>query len=185
MNGNMFGGKNEKSLYTPMSESEQEALARIAEKGEFVVEVKGIGKVKIGEVIVGDHNLRLPLTISFIVPNGKTKVIPFLDLKLTTTSGIFLYADRLAFNNISGQPMQVFTGLTVPMYWTIGINQIDPEIVKAVLPKHLGLTSRRGNEKLTTDQRTVLTSLREGEKIAKRTSQKIVNESVKKARRMS
>ncbi len=181
---NLFGGKNVKSLYTPMSESEQEALSRIAEKGEFVVEVLGIGKAKIGKVIVGDHNLRLPLTITFIVAGGKVKAVPFLDLRLTTTTGIFLYDARLPFNNTNGQPLMVSTGLTIPMNWIIGINIIDPEIVKAVLPKHLGLTTRRGNEKLTENQKTALLEIRKGEIAAKRTTAHIVGESIRKASKL-
>ena len=99
MTKNLFGGKNAQSLYTPMSESEQEALSRIAEKGEFVVEVKGIGKAKIGKVIIGDHNLRLPLTITFIVAGGKVKAVPFLDLRLTTTTGIYTLANLVALRH--------------------------------------------------------------------------------------
>lgn len=176
----MFGGGNARSLYTPMSETEQEALSRLVETGDLVLEVKGFGVIPLQQVIVGDHRLGIRFQIQFQTKNNAVVKVSHLNLELRTRSGIKLFAEQQAFTGADGNPMLVSTGLVVPMQWDIGINQIDPKVVKAILPSVIGLTTRRGNERMTDEQRKTLAKLREDEKRARASTKQMVDDAARK-----
>lgn len=183
---NLFGGKNALGVYTPMSDIEQEALDRLKSSGELVVEVVGIGAIPVdqaAEVKIGDHRLSIGFYITFKTPNNRVVTKPYLDLVLRTRSGIILFRDRQAFKDIHGNPMMISTGLTIPMIWDIGINKIDPKAVKAIMPTVRGLTTRRGNERLSADQQAVLRKLRAQEAVARRSTKELVNDAVSKVKK--
>lgn len=180
---NLFGGKNPRAQYTPMSETEQEALDRLRDRGDLVLKVKGIGEISLENVVIkiGDHRLSIgPFTITFQTEGNRITKVPFLDLELWTRSGILLFRDRQAFKGVDGNPMLVSTGLSVPMIWDIGINKIDPNVIRAILPSSTGLTTRRGNEKLSADQQQVLRVVRAGEAVARASTKELVEDSVRK-----
>lgn len=182
-NQNLFGGKNARGNYTPMTETEQEALDRLRDRGELVLEVKGIGQIPLDDVTIriGDHRLSIgPFQITFQTERNNIVKVPFLDLLLRTQTGVLLYQDRQPFKDTNGNPMMVSTGLTVPMVWDIGINKIDPHVVKAILPSSSGLTTRRGNERLTPEQQQALMHLRAGEAKARASTEALVQDAVRK-----
>lgn len=180
---NTFGGKSTKGLYTPMSETEQEVLARLRDSQNLVLEVVGIGEIPLvpANIIIGDHRLGIQFQITFSTPNNEVKTVPYLDLHLRSRSGITLFKERQAFRDINGNAMMVNTGLTVPMQWDIGINQIDPKVVKALMPSAVGLTSRRGNERLSSEQQATLRQVREMERVARQSTVENVEQSIKRA----
>ena len=180
---NQFGGKNSRGNYTPMTETEQEALDQLRSRGDFVLEVKGIGEVPLENVAirVGDHRLSIgPFTVTFKTQDNRIVKVPHLDLELRTRSGMVLFRERQPFKDMNGNPMMVSTGIAVPMVWDIGINKIDPKVVKAILPAVRGLTSRRGNEKLSPEQQKALQNLRVGEAKARASTQEMVDDAVRK-----
>jgi hypothetical protein len=179
---NIFGGGNANAVYTPMSETEQEFLSRLRDSQELILEVKGFGEMPVTNFIIGDHRLGIEFTITFQTKDNGIQVVPFLDLVLRTRSKVVLYTDRQAFNDINGNPMMVSTGLSVPMQWDIGINKIDPEVIKTVMP-HVGLTTRRGNEKFTEEQHLTYRALRKGEAKAKQSTVEMVEQAVERVKK--
>ncbi len=160
---NLFGGKNPNGLYTPLSEDEQEVLARLAEAGQFKVVIKEWGHVEQPRVRFGDARLQIAIPMAFSKPDIPMAV-PYFDLELWTHSGILLVRERLATADPgTGQPLQIVTGMHFDMVWDIQIRQMDPEVVKALKPGAKGLTSRMGNWKMTSEQRSALHNLREQE----------------------
>lgn len=158
---NIFGGGNPNSIYVPMSETEQEVLHRLKDNKDFKVIIKDWGYFENPPVIIGDLRLSFRLQVTFGAPKVWIPV-HYFDLELRTQSGILLFKERQN-TLIGGQPLMVGEGRYLDLVWDIGIQQIDPKIVKMVKPKEIGLTSRVGNMKLTSDERTVLNQLRENE----------------------
>ena len=168
---NKFGGRRG-SLYTPMSELEQEALSRLVELHNLVVHVLGWGRIDAPRVKAGDLRLGLQFRMDFTAPPGPTPV-HYFDLELRTRSGTLLFKERQA-TIFNGKPVTVAAGLYLDMAWDIAITAIDPKIVKEVLPGALGLTSRFqdkdtgeittfGNQKMGAGLRNDLIKLRKGE----------------------
>lgn len=180
---NILGGKNTRSVYTPMSETEQEALDRLRASQDLVLEVDGIGEIPLEQanIIIGDHRLGIRFQITFRTKDNQIQTVPYLDLLLRTRQGITLFKERQPFRDINGNAMMVNTGMTIPMQWDIGINQIDEKVVKAIMPGATGLTSRRGNERLTGVQQKTLREVRKMEHRAREATKKGVQESVQRA----
>ena len=172
---NPFGGGNKNSLYTPMSETEQEVLARLIEAGDFQVRVIGWGYVDRPRVTFGD----LRVTVSFRLNFDKPEVpmpVHYFDLELWA-QGIKLFGQRQTaiYNN---QPLQIAAGVYLDMMWDIAVNAMDPAVVKQIKPGVTGLTSRWvdkdtglvseiGNTHLSAQDRALLLHLRQGERIAR------------------
>ena len=53
-----------------------------------------------------------------------------------------------------GQPLNICQGVELDMVWDISIKYIDPKLIKALMPKTLGLTTRL--EDTATHEITVL-----------------------------
>ncbi len=177
MGKNVFGGGNEKSLYTPMSETEQEVLVRLVEQGGLRVHIVGWGYVDNIKPSFGDLRFSVPLVLDFDRPAVPVPVHHF-DLELRTPDGLLLFADRqpVTYNN---QPLWVSAGLSITMIWDIAIKAMNPEFVKRMLPGATGLTSRlqdkdsgkftlTGNMRLTSQERKLLLGLRAGEQEVKK-----------------
>ena len=158
---NLFGGKNPHGNYTPLSEDEQEVLERLALAGQYKVVIKDWGHVDKPRVRFGDARLELTWNMVFDRPEAPMPVY-FFDLELRTHSGILLSAERLPVIT-GGQPLQVCAGIQVRLAWDIQIKKIDPQVVRAIKPGVVGLTSRLGNMKLTSYERDQLHKLRKGE----------------------
>lgn len=161
-NTNVFGGKNPNSLYTPLSEDEQEVLERLALAGQYKVEIVDWGWVAKPQVRFGDARLQLTWQMLFDRPEVPMPV-PFFECKLWTHSGILLTSKKMATAGESGQPLSVMAGLAFEMVWDIQIQQISPEVVRAIKPGAKGLTSRLGNMRLTSEARQQLAFLRKQE----------------------
>ena len=170
--GNPLGGKNPNSLYVPMSETEQEFVKRLIEKGDLQVRVHGWGIVPNPNVTLGDAQVVIPLTLKFDRPEVPMAVHQF-DLELLTGSGISLFRETQS-TEYGGQPLMVGSGTIVQMVWHIAVKAMDPRLIKDLMPGTVGLTSRlldkdtgelthTGNLHLAPTQKRLLDIVRAGE----------------------
>jgi hypothetical protein len=169
---NVFGGGNANSLYVPMSEVEQEAVARMVESKDLRIVVVGWGHIDQPKVTFGDARLQFVFRLSFDRPEVPVPVY-HLDLELRTRSGALLYGSRESVM-YDGKPVQVAAGVFFDMVWDIQVRSIDPNLVKALVPGATGLTSRlrdrdtgnltvEGNMRLSASNRKLLRGLRRAE----------------------
>jgi len=173
---NIFGGLNAGSLYTPMSEVEQEAVARLVESGDLQVIVVGWGCVHRPRITFGDLRVSVGFRLHFDRPEVPIPVY-YLDLELRTGAGALLFRDRQP-TVYGGNPIQVAQGVFLDLIWDIAVRSIDPALVKSLVPSATGLTSRlqdkdtgrmtlTGNMRLSAQERLVLGRLRAGEAAAR------------------
>jgi hypothetical protein len=169
---NMFGGGNKQSLYTPMSEDEQEVLSRLVAARDLDVIIVGWGVIRNVQASFGDLRLDIPIQITFNRPETPM-LVPYVDLELRTGSGLLLFKERQS-TEYGGKPIAVGTGTALSMVWHIAIQAMDPKIVKALKPGARGLTSRWvdpdtgqislfGNTKLSAKEKKALIRLRQAE----------------------
>lgn len=169
---NTFGGGNPHSLYVPMSDLEQEVLARIIESNDLHIHILGWGVAHNPRVVFGDARISLYFTLAFDRPDQPIPVYGF-DLELRTGAGLLLFK---AWQNVmyDNKPIPCGAGIHYDVAWDIQIQHMDPKVVKAFLPGALGLTSRvidkdtgapsiTGNMKLSSTQRQQIHQLRQGE----------------------
>ena len=187
---NIFGGKNENSLYIPMSEVEQEALDRLIQKQDLVVNIRNWGFISEPTVTFGDKRISIHIDITFNAPAIPMDVFYF-DMELKTRGGLILFTERhRTFYN--HKPIKVGAGTNLNMIWDIAIARIDPKLVKMLVPHARGLTSRltdkdtgemtlTGNMKLSANARRVAQSLKEGEDKVRAIDLKDVVAATKKA----
>jgi hypothetical protein len=170
---NLFGGGNVNSLYVPMSDVEQEAIQRLIEAEDLRVHVIEWGIVNRPRVTLGDARLAVAFQLSFDRPEVPMPV-PFFDLELRTGSGVLLFKDRQT-TQYAGKPISIAAGMVLSMVWDIAIQNIDPKLVKSLVPHAKGLTSRlqdkdtgdmtvEGNMKLDGHAKKVLRALRQAER---------------------
>jgi len=185
---NEFGGGNRTSLYTPMSEVEQEVLERLIAAGDLRVHVLEWGVVNTPRVTFGDARIQIQFRLSFDRPATPIPVY-FLDLELRTGSGLLLFRDRKSVE-YGGKPVSVAAGVFFDMVWDIQIRSMDPKLVKAFTGAY-GLTSRlqdrdtgemtlTGNMNLNSKQKGRIITLREGEAWSKDDTERRTAESVAK-----
>lgn len=158
---NPFGGGNPRSLYTPMSEDEQEVLSRLIDADELFIDVVGWGRVhKFHKVIFGDANLDIQFFISFSRPQVHIP-LHHLDLQLRMRSrpDLILIRKRYPFN----PPQMVGEGATLGLGWTISIRKMSSRFVKMIKRGAIGLTTREGNRHLDSDKAKLLRFLRNQE----------------------
>ena len=165
---NLFGGKNPRGLYVPMSEDEQEVVHRLVEAEDLVLIIHGWGHLDRPRFLVGDHRIGVQFRLTFNRPEAPMDVW-FFDLELRTRTGITLVKERLP-TIYAGKPVQVCAGVYLDMQWDIALHSMDPRLVKLLKPGAMGLTSRRqdkdsgemtaqGNMKLDANQRRALAAL--------------------------
>lgn len=170
---NLFGGGNPHSLYVPMSEVEQEAIARLVESGDLQVHIVGWGIVHKPRITFGDARLQIQFRATFDRPEVPVPVY-YLDFELRTGSGHLLFGPDRQPTVYGGHPIQIAAGVFFDMVWDIQIRSIDPKLVKALVPGAVGLTNRltdkdtgemtlTGNMKLDQNARKILSMVREGE----------------------
>jgi len=169
---NLLGGKNEGSLYVPMSEDEQEALSRLIEADDLEVVVVGWGILTKPKITLGDKRMAIRFTLNFNAPDVPMRVWYF-DLELRTRSGLTLHVERhpTLYGN---EPITVYSGISMEMIWDMAIDRIPPAVVKMIKPGSVGLTSRftdrdtgeydpkGGNMKLTPEQKAALDHVQAG-----------------------
>lgn len=172
MDKNPFGGIAG-SMYTPMSEDEQEVLDRLVASRDLDVLIKGWGHVRgVQAGKTGDLRIAIPLTLNFDRPEVPVPV-HYFDLELRTGSGILLFKDRQS-TIYDHKPLMIGAGTSLQMVWDIAIKHMDPKLVKALKPGALGLTSRwidrdtgaitlLGNTRMGTKDKALLRKLRQSE----------------------
>lgn len=169
---NPFGGGNPNSAYTPMSETEQEFISRLVERGDLQVRIHGWGIVPNPSITVGDLRVVIPMTLRFDRPKIPMAV-HYFDLELLTGSGVSLFREKQP-TVYDGHPLMVGEGTEVQMVWDIAVKVMDPKLVKMYLPGTVGLTSRlidkdtkdvtlTGNMTLDSSKKHLLGIVREGE----------------------
>ena len=176
---NAFGGGNKNALYVPMSEIEMELISRLVESKDLYVMIHEWGYVNEPKVTFGDKNLHVGFKMVFDRPATPMSVHHF-DMELKTRSGISLFRQKMS-TAYGGQPLMVMQGLELDLVWDISIKNIDPNLVKALMPSVKGLTSRLqdtttgeitllGNMKLDRGLRDKLYQLDRAEKALKKSS---------------
>jgi hypothetical protein len=170
---NMFGGGNVNSLYTPMSEDEQEVLARLVAEGDFYVHIVGWGWVNRPAVTFGDLRVKVPISITFNAPNPPIPVTA-LTLELWTPKWQEPLFRKEYDIRQGGKAIPIGAGFNLSMVWDIAVHHMDPRLVKALKPGASGLTTRwadrdtgnitlLGNTRMSAAQRAALVNLRQGE----------------------
>jgi hypothetical protein len=165
---NIFGGKNRRGLYVPMSEDEQEVIHRLVEAEDIQLIIHGWGTLDKPRFLIGDHRIGVQFRLKFHRPTAPIPLF-FLDLELRTRTGINLCKERLP-TLLKGKPVQVCAGMFLDLQWDIAMHSMDPRLVKLLKPGATGLTSRRqdrdtkemtarGNMKLDATQRKALREL--------------------------
>lgn len=173
---NIFGGKNPSSLYTPMSEDEQEVLDRLISSNDLEIHILNWGIVKkFKAVSFGDLRLQIIFRIILTAPEIHIPVDHF-ELELRTRSGILLFKETKSLVP-PGQTLMIGAGSELTLAWDIAIRHMDPDFVKAMKPGAIGLTSREGNYKLPENQMELLHKIRVQEERVKHEDRKIVQKS--------
>lgn len=174
---NEFGGGNKNSLYIPISEIEQEFISRLVEMGEIIVLLHGWGAVQ-PTVTFGDKVLHAHISFTFDkAPPAPGVAVSFFDMELTTQAGHSLFRQTMP-TTYGGQPIMISNEITLDMVWDISIKNIDPNLIKALMPSVSGLTSRlidkdskevtlTGNMKLNSDLVNKARKLQQGEQFLK------------------
>jgi hypothetical protein len=187
---NLFGGKNARGLYVPMSEDEQEVIHRLVEGEDLVLIIHGWGTLNRPRFLVGDHRIGVQFRLTFNRPATPIDVW-FFDLELKTRTGISLVKERLPVM-YDGKPVQVCAGMFLDMQWDIALHSMDPRLVKLLKPGAIGLTSRRqdkdtgemtaqGNMKLDSNQKRALAELEASQAAGRAENTKQVIEATEKA----
>ena len=177
---NIFGGGNNKSLYVPLSELEQESIARLVESGDLYVDIVDWGIHTKPKITYGDARVCVEFMMNFVKPAIPQPCTHF-DLELRTHSGRLIFKDHKSIQ-YDGKPMMIGAGLSLGMQWHIAIRSIDPQLVKDTVTGAIGLTSRlqdrdtgaftlEGNMKLTAKQRQALRLIRRGEAFVRKMDQ--------------
>ena len=133
---NIFGGKNPKGLYVPLSEDEQEVLERLINSKDLILEILGWATLENPRLIVGDLRVGIPFTLTF---SGGVSTVTFLDLVLKKANGMPVFKQRMPIH----PPLRVMPGTEVGFQWDIAIDHMDPDFVKTIKPGAFGITSRR------------------------------------------
>ena len=97
MSKNAFGGIAGSS-YTPLSEDEQEVLARLSNSNDFKVIVKGWDVIENPRIVFGDLRIAVKFRANFTRPEVPTPV-HFFDLELRTGAGLLLYKEIVVIGN--------------------------------------------------------------------------------------
>jgi len=135
---NPFGGKNPHGLYVPMSEDEQEVLARLIESKNLMLVIHGWATLENPNIIAGDLRIAIQFQLDFNRPAAPMP-LHFLDLELILTNGQSIFRQRMPIN----PPVEVMAGVFLTFQWDIAIDHMDPAFVKSIKPGAKGLTSRR------------------------------------------
>lgn len=169
---NEFGGKG-RGLYIPITEIEQEFISRLIDSKEMYLLIHDWGFVDQPTVTFGDKNLHVAFKMFFDRPANPMPVY-FFDLELRTRKGQSLFRQKMN-TEYGGSPLMVMQGLELDMVWDIAIKNIDPKLIKQLMPSVTGLTSRLqdkatgeitllGNMNLSTHQKRVVAKIDQNEK---------------------
>ena len=182
---NPFGGKNPLGLYVPMSEDEQEVVSRLVDADDLELVIHGWSKLEKPVIRFGDLRICVIFRLEF---SGALSPLHYLDLELRTRTGLSLFRQRMPLPpQRNGLPIMIGQGVFLDLAWDIAIDHMDPQLVKMIKPKTLGLTSRRldkdtgertmrGNMRLTERQQNLLKVIEGGaEKIRADDVQKAVD----------
>lgn len=168
---NPFGGGRSDSLYTPLSDLEREFLSRARESGALSVHLHGWGFVESCPFSFGEYRLQIPISITFSAPDVPMPVESF-DVEVRVWGNTL---HRKTYDvRYGGLPLMIGTGYHLDMVLDLGLQDIDPTLVKTYVPGALGLTSRFqdkdtgdftlvGNQKFSDEDKRLLAFVRKME----------------------
>lgn len=158
----MFGAKNPFGGYVPMSPTEMETLWRLWETNSYVLREARFGELVIKNVLVGDKRLGVMFEVGPGCFEGFEAPFPIhtLDLSLSAL-GRTLFTKKMIVAD-EGQPIMVCKGVLFGLQLDVAIDMINPELVREVIPKVQGLTTRLGNSRYTAQERAVLRGIERG-----------------------
>lgn len=149
---NLFGGANPNGVYVPMTETEQEVLDRLVQSQDLEIDIKGWGVVRNPWASFGDHRIGLQWELVF---NKPPIPVYYFDLELRVASSQLILMKKRYPTTFNGQPKLIGSGQgPIQFNWDIAIDHMSPELVKAIMPGAIGLTTRRLDK--DTGNRTLL-----------------------------
>lgn len=142
---NVFGGKNENSLYVPISETEQEVLERLNTEHELEVLIVDWGRIEKPRMLFGDLRIQIPINVTFDRPEIHIPVFS-ITLELWVKNGPLLFRKEYP-TMYGGDPLMLGSGVNLNLSWDIALEGIDPNLVRLIKPSATGHTNRLGNMK--------------------------------------
>lgn len=123
--------------YDPLSEKEEDAIKRMAENQELMVEVKDWGYHTDPEISVGDKRIQIELMMEFTRPKGIEVPVPKLHLKLKRRDGEVL-AESIESTYFNGKALRVTAGRQVGMTWDLAIDEVPDDVIGTIIPETRG-----------------------------------------------
>ena len=120
--------------YIPLSETEQDAISRMVEDQDLMVEVEGWGYHPNPEITYGDKRIQIQFPIEFDRPEGIEVPVSYFDLKLKRRDGEVLVESRES-TYYKNEPLRVTSGVIIDLKWDLMIDEIPKDIRDTVLPK--------------------------------------------------
>ncbi len=170
----MLGAANPNGLYVPMSPTEMETLSRLWETGSYVLRESTFGELPILDVIIGDKRLALDFQLGpdCFEPFEAPTPVRALDLTLSALDRLLISKKLLI--SIEGNPLLVCKGVHHVLRFDIAIDKINPELIREVIPKLQGLTSRIGNTKHTSHEMRLIQSIEKGKQLIREHDRKMM-----------
>ena len=125
--------KPRNSVYTPLSETEQDAVSRMVEGQDLMVEVEGWGYHPNPTVTSGDKRIQVKFPMVFDKPEGIEVPVRYFDLKLKLRNGKVLVKSRES-TYFNGKPLRITAGIQINLTWDLMIDEIPKEARGLVLP---------------------------------------------------
>lgn len=120
------------SFYTPLLDTEQEALQRMIEAQQAYVEIVGWGYHSNPTITVGDKRLQVRFRMEFSKPEGLHVPVRQFTLRLKLRDGRTVFTDTKStvYNN---QALPVTAGLQIDLVWDIALDSVSYEFQKLFL----------------------------------------------------
>jgi hypothetical protein len=123
--------------YTPLTASEQDAVQRMQEDQELMVEVEDWGYHPNPDISVGDKRIKVKFPMVFERPEGISLPVRHFDLKLKLRNGRVLVETRESTLH-NGKPLSVTAGTQVALEWDLMIDEIPEDVRDLVIPNVQG-----------------------------------------------
>lgn len=127
------------SVYTPLTDDEQDVLQRMIEGQDAYVEVVGWGFHPAPKITAGDKRVQVRFPMEFHKPQGFAVPVNYFDLRLRLRDGRIVFSDRKSCR-YSNQPLFIEAGLQLDLIWDIALDQISDDFKDQFLPRLKGNT---------------------------------------------
>lgn len=123
--------------YKPLSEREEDAINRMTEREDLMVEIEGWGYHVNPDISVGDKRIQIKLNMEFTRPKGIEANVKQFHLKLKMRDGRVL-AESIESTIQNYQPLKVTAGRQVGMVWDLAIDEVPDDVIGTVIPETRG-----------------------------------------------